>query len=174
MDIAEILFHEIADGDVRKFNAESNDADTGGGARDLRFSLRFEAVLDRFFPQDAIKEGRKSYRLGDFVYKDTDGQMKVQRNIHYDFQPTNARPNELRICQLSKVPFFQQLPELQPGDGRLFVAFIRMTEGLPQMQFLTERQILDKNSNALIAAEMRDAIEHTRKGNSVVVAVEMI
>lgn len=61
MAIAEILFHEIADGDVRKFNAESNDADTGGGARDLRFSLRFEAVLDRFFPQDAIKEGRKSY-----------------------------------------------------------------------------------------------------------------
>lgn len=47
MAIAEILFHEIADGDVRKFNAESNDADTGGGARDLRFSLRFEAVLDR-------------------------------------------------------------------------------------------------------------------------------
>ena len=42
------------------------------------------------------------------------------------------------------------------------------------MQFFTERQILDKNSNALIAAEMRDAIEHTRKGNSVVVAVEMI
>lgn len=174
MAIAEILFHEIADGDVRKFNAESNDADTGGGARDLRFSLRFESVLDRLFPQEITKEGRKEYRLGTFVYKDSDGKVKTQAGMHYDYQPTNSRPNELRICQLSKVPFFQNLPERHSGDGRLFVAFIRMTEGLPQMQFLTERQILNPQSNPLIAMEMRHAIDSTRKDDSVIFSVEMV
>ena len=174
MAIAEILLHEIVDGDIRKFNAESNDADTGGGARDLRFPIRFEPVLDRLFPTQITKEGRKSYRLGDFVYKDRDGRMHVQHDIHYDFQPTNARPNEVRICQLSKVPFFRDVPVPQPGDGRLFVAFIRMTEGLPQMQFFMERQIINPDSNALIAAQVRDAIDNTRKGSAVNVAVEMV
>lgn len=174
MSIAEILFHEIADGDIRKFNAESNDAHTGGGARDLRFSLKYGAVLDRLFSKEIIKEGQKAYRLGTFTYKDTDGKVKIQPSIHYDFQPTDARPNELRICQLSKIPFFQNLPERHPDDGRLFVAFMRMTEGLPQMQFFTERQIINPDSNPLIAAEMRKAIQLTRKGNSVVFAIEMI
>jgi hypothetical protein len=34
---ARILYKEIVEGDLRKFRAESNDAATGGGARDLRF-----------------------------------------------------------------------------------------------------------------------------------------
>lgn len=174
MAIAEILFHEIADGDVRKFNAESNDTDSGGGARDLRFGLSYGPVLDRLFPPEIVKEGGHEYRIGSFCYRDSNNNMHVQDNIRLASPKRGGQRREYRICQLNKVPFFQELPEVQPDDGILFIALIRMTEGLPQMQFLTERQINNPESNQHIAAAMRDAINSTRKGTSVKFAVEMI
>lgn len=174
MAIAEILFHEIVSGDIRKFNAESNDADSGGGARDLRFGLRYGPVLNRLFSPEIVTEGGHEYRLGSFCYKDSNNEMHVQDNIHFAPPKKGGKRREYRICQLNKVPFFQELPELQPDDGKLFIAFIRMTEGLPQMQFLTERQINDSKSNQYIATAMRDAVSSARKGTSVIFAVEMI
>lgn len=168
MAIAEILFHEIASGDVRKFNASSNDAGTGGGARDLRFGMLYEHALDRLFPKEIVTERGHEYRLGTFYYKDADGVEHEQDNVHYAFKPkTDGKRREVRLCQLNKIPFFQKLPDLEPDDGLLFVAFIRMTEGLPQMQFLTEKQINDPNSNQIIAAAMRKAIDTRAKGTSV-------
>ena len=37
--VARILYREITEGDLRKVLAKSNDSDTGGGARDLRFGF---------------------------------------------------------------------------------------------------------------------------------------
>ena len=37
-DVVRVLFRTIDEGDLRKMDAVSNDAPTGGGARDLRFS----------------------------------------------------------------------------------------------------------------------------------------
>jgi hypothetical protein len=50
--IKRIVYYEIVEGDFRKFQAVSNDAPTGGGARDLRFRQyeKFLEVLKRLFP----------------------------------------------------------------------------------------------------------------------------
>ena len=46
-----VLFKQVREGDIRKLAAQSNDAPTGGGARDLRFPAEpFAPVLHLFFP----------------------------------------------------------------------------------------------------------------------------
>lgn len=49
MSVVEVLCHEMRPADILKIKAESNNANTGGGARDLRFRLEFAPCLDRFF-----------------------------------------------------------------------------------------------------------------------------
>lgn len=170
--IVEVLCHEITDADIRKINASSNDAQTGGGARDLRFSLNFRPCLDRFFPDEVTIEGHTPYRIGLFEHYDRSGN-KTTEPLLYAFQPTNARPNEIRIAQIHKVNFFLDVPKIEGGDGILFMAFIRKTEGLPQAQYLTERQIEAHGSNPVIAAAMRKAIGNRHGNNAVVFATEL-
>lgn len=74
MAIAEVLCHEITEADIRKINATSNDAQTGGGARDLRFSIDFAPCLDRFFPQEETIERGTPYRIGMFEHYDANGK----------------------------------------------------------------------------------------------------
>lgn len=172
MAIAEVLCHEISEADIRKINASSNDAQTGGGARDLRFRMEFKPCLDRLFPDEVTYEGKTPYRIGMFEHYDSEGRRTVER-VRYAFQPTNARLGEIRIAQINKVDFFLDVPELKGGDGLLFVAFIRKTEGLPQAQYLTERQIEAPGGNVIIAAAMHEALRKRRRNNAVVFSAEL-
>lgn len=58
--VARILYKELVEGDLRKLQAKSNDADTGGGARDFRFGSykTLLPVIKQMFPQ-IVKENRK-------------------------------------------------------------------------------------------------------------------
>lgn len=56
MSVVEVLCHEMRPADILKIKAESNNANTGGGARDLRFRLEFAPCLDRFFPVEIVHE----------------------------------------------------------------------------------------------------------------------
>lgn len=172
MAIAEILFHEIHEADVRKVNAASNDAATGGGARDLRFSVDFVPCLDRLFPAEITYERNTPYRIGRFEYCYQDGRCIVE-NLRYAFRPTASRSHEVRIAQINKVPFFLDLPKMEEGDGALFMAFIRMTDGLPRAQYFKQRQIEDPNSNRIIASAMREAMANCKKDGTVVFAVQL-
>ena len=58
--VARILYKELVEGDLRKLQAKSNDADTGGGARDFRFRS-FDTllpVIKQMFPQ-TVQEMRR-------------------------------------------------------------------------------------------------------------------
>ncbi|WP_264802920.1 hypothetical protein, partial [Acetobacter fabarum] len=58
--VARILYKEIVAGDLRKILAQSNDSDTGGGARDFRFGSfkTLLPVIRQMFPKK-VKENRK-------------------------------------------------------------------------------------------------------------------
>lgn len=172
MAIAEVLCHEITDADIRKINAASNDAQTGGGARNLRFSIDYVPCLDRFFPEEITYEGGTPYRIGMFEHYDASGKRTTEC-VRYAFQPTEARPREVRIAQINKLDFFLDLPELSGGDGILFMALIRKTDGIPQAQYLTERQIEAEGSNPVIAAAMRRALSKRKGKNAVVFSAEL-
>jgi hypothetical protein len=171
MAVAEILCHEITEGDIRKINAISNDADTGGGARDLRFSIDFAPCLDRLFPKE-VTQGRTPYRVGTFEHIDAKGR-RTTCNVMYAFKPTKARPGEVRIAQINKVPFFSDIPKIHGADGLLFICFIRRTNGIPLAQYLTEKQMGSEESNQLIAGAMRSAIRKKRGNNAVVFSVRL-
>lgn len=172
MAIAEILFHEMRVADIRKINASSNDSDTGGGARDLRFSLDFAPCLDRLFPKEVTYERKTPYRVGPFEYQYKDGKVATEY-LRYAFRPTASRPHEVRIAQINKVAFFLDYPEMKEGDGALFMAFIRMTDGAPRAQYFKQRQIEHPDSNPLIAAAMREALNNCKKDDAAVFSIEL-
>lgn len=172
MAIAEVLCHEMTEADIRKANGTSNDAQSGGGARDLRFSIGFMPCLDRFFPQEVTHERKTPYRIGTFEHIDESGNRTTEL-VRYAFQPTSSRPTEVRIAQINKLSFFRDLPDLRESDGILFMAFIRKTNGIPQAQYLTEKQIEAPGGNPVIAAAMKDALDKRQKNNAVVFAANL-
>lgn len=173
LGIEEVLCHEFQEGDYAKASAASNKADTGGGARDLRFRPKFAPSLDRLFPREVTVERNTPYRIGSFKYIGPDGVWHIEETVRYAFRPTEARPGERRIAQIDRNLFFRNAPHPKEGDGLIFVAFIRWPSGLPQMQYLTERQIRNSKSNRVIAAAMSEAMQARHGKNAIVFAAEL-
>jgi hypothetical protein len=89
-----LYFQEILPGDVRKYHTESANAQTGGGARDLRISPAgvFEPILRRMFPNAT---GQAGVTEGEVVWATSTGDDD-STPVRF-WSPTAARPNELRI-----------------------------------------------------------------------------
>lgn len=84
-----VIYKKIVLGDFRKFQARSNNASTGGGARDLRFrpATEFSPQFNRMF----TTPGADGSFTGQFYWP---GLPPTDVTIH---QPTRARPGEVRI-----------------------------------------------------------------------------
>lgn len=92
-----VFFQEVKRGDLLKAMAQSNDADTGGGARDLRMP---QAVADRIgemFPHattdPGVTQGTINWNVGGKV-----GSAEVEL-----WRPTDARPGESRIARIPQI-----------------------------------------------------------------------
>lgn len=122
-----IVFKQMLDGDVRKLAAESNDAPTGGGARDLRFpDAPFRKVLNRFFPRviSASQNGGE-VRSGRLTWHH-DNKTDV-----YDVEfwpPTDARPTESRIARIHGLPPLLRCPDPRIGDPVFIILTLDSTE----------------------------------------------
>jgi hypothetical protein len=137
------LFKIVLDGDRRKINAESNDAPTGGGARDIRFSHRlFEPVVNRMFPTVEAAQGTKrvglQIRKGRMLYYDDTGYEHTM-DIEY-WPPTGARESEGRIARVPDIPPFQAryFPE---DEGAVFYLLIQGADGTMTGHFASEASL---------------------------------
>jgi len=129
--IARIVYKEILEGDRRKFEAQSNDAQTGGGARDLRFRPydKFLPVFERLFPdkdENDICVGRFTWMEG----------KKQDSNDAFFHPPTNARPNEGRIASVDKFLPLNSLPPQE--DGTTILMIIQRDDGTVWPSFTTD------------------------------------
>lgn len=135
--VARILYKEMVEGDARKLVAESNDAATGGGARDLRFGSlkRVWPIVLLMFPQTeqvTRKRGGKSVQLtvqkGEFCWRESDGS--VARMDSYFEPPTDARPSEGRIRQIHSFPCLDisLLPMVGVGN-RVLLLLVQLHDG---------------------------------------------
>ena len=120
---------EIVYGDLSKFTATSNIAETGGGARDLRFSPsdEFLPIFERMFPD---RQG--SFNVGKFYWpngKETD--VKIAR-------PTRSRANEMRICTINQC--FP--PEYYPTDAEDQILLLVYDDELKVTPYFTSRESL--------------------------------
>jgi hypothetical protein len=137
------LFKIVLAGDVRKINAESNDAPTGGGARDIRFSHRlFEPVVVKMFPKVVGAHGTKraqlAIRVGTLRYYDDKGQSHT-KDIEY-WPPTDARRGEGRVARVPEIPPLaaKHYPQSQ---GAVFYLLIQGSDGTITAHFASEQSL---------------------------------
>lgn len=146
--IVRVLLQNIEDGDRRKFIARSNDSDSGGGARDLRFrpESEFMPFFGRMFPN------RSNHR------RNSNGvatQITVfEGTVHWDepngnpssanmeiWPSTNARPNECRIARISDFGLDGHILN-DPNGGRSVFMMFQQANGTIKLYFTHETSLL--------------------------------
>lgn len=145
-DVVRILFHQIDDGDRRKMDAESNDAASGGGARDFRFrpDLRFLPFFGRMLP-NRRNEARTLEGLpgvvevyyGPFVIPQAEIQPTGPAHEMVVWPETPSRPRECRIARVHTYGF-SALVEDDPNGGKSIFMLFQTTDGTVRAWFTTE------------------------------------
>ena len=113
-----VLYQEVRNATILKVRTESAEADTGGGARDLRLSpySQFRPFMERMLTRVEVRGADAAVRLGTATWS----PGTVTREIAF-WPPTNARPNEGRIATISSLPPLMNPPEDLAGSVFLFV-----------------------------------------------------
>jgi hypothetical protein len=95
-----LVFREILPGDIRKQLASSNDAATGGGARDLRFrrAAVMTPVLGRMFPHQARQRGVVRGPVRWYTPAGTQEEALIEF-----WRPTEARAGEVRLGMIFRI-----------------------------------------------------------------------
>ncbi len=133
IEVKLVIYKRIVDGDLSKFTATSNITQTGGGARDLRFSpaAEFFPVFRRLFSQD-----RDGILRGQFSWAH---HSPTDAEIH---PPTNSRPNEVRIGRINEC-FPQEVIPTDSSDCILLIVLDNIGKVCP---YFTSLQSL-RNDN---------------------------
>jgi hypothetical protein len=162
------LFKIVLPGDIRKINAESNDAPSGGGARDIRFSHSlFKPVVTKMFPK--IVRGRRTkraglpIRTGQLSYFEDDEER--QMTIEY-WPPTDSRDTEGRISRVPDIPSLQAscFPR---NEGAVFYLLIQGDDETLTAHFAGERSLrTDGDWNPWVAETILTALEEAPKNVS--------
>ena len=166
--VARVYFQEITAGDRRKIEGKSNDAQTGGGARDLRFpDAKLRPFFERMFPKTrtAQRDGvALTVNHGVVSWVDNLGAERVNP-IEY-WPPTNARPTEGRLGRVNQLGNLQSLPPT--SDGRLFVTLTQLDNGEIRVRHVSEKVLLDENmTHATVVDQLKKAIRAQRGNHSI-------
>ena len=148
--IERVLLQNIEDGDRRKFIAKSNDAESGGGARDLRFrpETEFLPFFRRMFRNKTTKT-RKAKGVtsqievlsGTVTWHEPTGDKSATMEI---WPATDARPNECRIARISEFAL-DGLIQNDPNGGRSVFMMFQQANGDIWLYFTTETSLLTQN-----------------------------
>lgn len=163
------LFKIVLTGDLRKINAESNNASSGGGARDIRFShVLFEPVVTKMFPRivRARKTKRKllEVRVGRLKYFLQGGEEKMM-DIEY-WPPTNARGTEGRIGRVPEIPPLQA-NNFPRNEGAVFYLIIQGVDETLTAHFASESSLRVKGRwNPWVAETILTALQEAPKNVS--------
>ena len=148
--IIRVLLQNIEEGDRRKFIAKSNDSDTGGGARDLRFrpEREFFPFFERMFPQKRQRprtsKGIRSQidvLYGDVSWTEPTGEKSATMEV---WPATNARPGECRIARISSFGL-HPLIQNDPNGGRSVFMMFQQADRVIRLYFTTETSLLTGN-----------------------------
>jgi hypothetical protein len=170
--VKRIVFKEIVAGDLRKFQADSNDAETGGGARDLRFRPyeEFEDVFRKLFPEIRIetrkRDGKKiktEILVGKFYWVNSDG---IEKSSEATFEPpTDARPGEGRIPVVHTYPPLNTTPP--KNEGRIIALLIQRDDNKVWPHFATEKDLRSGQYDDEVAKHILQCLDASRGGRQV-------
>ena len=175
--VARILYKEIVLGDIRKTKAESNDSDSGGGARDFRFGdfASLEAIIRKMFPTALMEQRRRNGQSmsveifrGRF-YWNFNG---VDENKEVDFEPpTTARPSEGRITRVHEQPCFSpdRIPTFNDGN-KVLLLLVQRNDGTVWPYFIEEASLEEPGAwDERVAKDILKCINARRAANRVVI-----
>ena len=167
-NVKRIIFREVMEGDLRKFTATSADANTGGGARDFRFTPfeKFDGVFARVLPGRLKKPRvRNNVRTTVTLYRATvsvpgkDGTAAL-KELRFE-PPTSARGGEGRLAQLSKFGL-----EPPTNEGRFLLLIIEDAGGNVIVTFYSEQDLASGNWHATVDAFFRNVFATPQKKNA--------
>lgn len=177
--VARILYKEIVEGDLRKILAQSNDADTGGGARDFRFGSykKLMGVIKLMFP-DIVKENRKRDGVvsqldvfkGTFYWQKTAGGKIYSKDSFFE-PPTDARRTEGRIARVHEYGCFDTSLIPKGGAGnRVILLLIQNYDGGVWPHFAEEQSLRKPGDwDEVVAKELLKCMDATRaEGRAVI------
>jgi hypothetical protein len=159
--IKRLIFKKIVAGDRRKFEAESNDTPSGGGARDLRFSPydKFRPIFHRMLPKE--QSSRYSGEVSWISCSET-GEIKTRENTFYP--PTASRPNEGRLIQINNNLPTDLIPNIEEGDAIL--VFIQNESDEVWVFYTTEKSLSEDDWDESVSGFLLEAIRAERSMNS--------
>lgn len=139
-----LVFREVLSGDRRKFRAKSNDANSGGGARDFRFSPyeKFDGVFERMLSgRSTVLRSRNGVKTPEEIYTSSVNVVKADGNTALKkivFEPpTTARKNEGRLTQLNH--YGLDVPSEE--EGRIVLLLYQTGNSKLWLTFATEQQL---------------------------------
>lgn len=169
--VARIFFQEIREGDRRKLEARSNDAPSGGGARDLRVPhAAFGPIFRRFFPADKVVQRRRgglatnvTLYSGRLFWVDQGTERSV--DVTYE-PPTDARPSEGRVARIHDIPVLAD--RVPPATAeQVFLLLVQEDNGKIYPHYVTAGQLADPGWNRDVSRAIRSCIVQTPDGATV-------
>lgn len=148
-DVRRLIYKELLAGDYRKLAAESNDATTGGGARDLRFPFKeFDGVFAKLLPGSRVEQRRRKGHRVDILVRTGLVNIDLETAEMVWESPTDARPSEGRIAKVHASPAASQLIKAgEDGTGadgkvnRIFVLLIQDDQGAIGVHYAVEEDL---------------------------------
>jgi hypothetical protein len=151
-----LLYKRFLLGDDRKIESRSNNAKTGGGARDVRFGPweKFEGIVKVMFPEPTIETtSRKNPQTGNYarhravvhvgtlLYQDDHGAF-ARMPVKF-WEPTSARGFEGRLARAGKLPPF--CPGTMPaGKGSVFMLLAQDADRMLEGTWVTEHALRNR------------------------------
>ena len=165
-----MYFQEVLPGDIDKYRTTSAQADTGGGARDLRISPInvYEPILRRMFPNPAAN-GATS---GTIAWESNGIDQHTTANLQ---PPTNARPNEIRIGRFYDIGGWEIDPdqyEVERAQGLFWFYILEMGQDGVVHARLLQRQHLQLE-DPLVAEHLERQRAATRADHATRGAVDL-
>lgn len=175
--VARILYKEIVQGDLRKILAQSNDSDSGGGARDFRFGSyhKLLPIIKKMFPA-VLREARRrgidneaDVFEGRFSWYNKQGKLETESA--YFESPTNARPSEGRIRRVHEYGCFDT--SLIPSGGeenRVFLLLVQLTDKSVWPYFAEEKTLRTPGAwDPVVADEILSCLDAKRRQGQAVI-----
>ena len=149
-----IIYKKIVPGDFRKFRAESNDTDSGGGARDLRFSPaeEFTGQFKKMFLQQA-----GGALTGRFHWK---GLPPTDVAV---LPATSSRPNEIRIGTVNRCFPSQILPE---NSEDCILLLVLRADDMVYPCFASEHSLEHDNWHPDVSMPILNGLRANRRANT--------
>lgn len=154
-EIKIVVYKKIVEGDLKKFFAQSNITQSGGGARDLRFSPanEFFDIFKRMFPHK-LNDGTYT---GFFYWS---GHSPTSVTIH---PPTNSRPNEVRIARVHECIPGKYIPN---SVGDCVLILILDSENKVWPYFISENSLIHDDWHPRIRDGILNGLSANRSAKS--------